>query len=182
MTDIVSPAVRSRMMSGIRSKNTGPEISVRKALHRKGLRYRLHARDLPGKPDITLPRHRAVVFVHGCFWHGHDCALFRLPATRTDFWKEKIERNQANDRKAVDSLLAAGWRVAIVWECALHGKDFPDNLASELSDWITHHQGADRLEIRGYHRTMSTTDSSTVLLPKNENAARKKQDDTRASR
>ncbi len=97
MPDIVAPAVRSRMMAGIRGRNTKPEIFIRKALHARGFRYRLHPRAVPGVPDFTLPRWRAAVFVHGCFWHGHDCPLFRLPGTRPDFWLAKIERNRARD-------------------------------------------------------------------------------------
>ena len=109
-------------MSSIRSKNTRPEIAVRREMHRRGFRYRLHAKELAGKPDIVLPRFRAVIFVHGCFWHGHSCFLFRMPSTRPGFWKEKIDRNRKNDANAIGALLASGWRVAIVWECALKGK------------------------------------------------------------
>lgn len=121
MTDIVAPAVRSRMMSGIRSKNTKHEVTIRKTLHAAGFRYRLHRRDLPGTPDITLPRYRAVLFIHGCFWHGHNCHLFKWPSTRPEFWSAKIEGNRQRDRKAYTALLQAGWRVCTVWECALRG-------------------------------------------------------------
>lgn len=101
----------------------------------------------PGKPDIVLPRYRAVVFVHGCFWHGHDCPLFRLPGTRTEFWKDKIGRNRANDQKARDALLAAGWRVAVVWECALRGSGVDlDIVAQRLAGWL--HNGEEEIEIR----------------------------------
>ncbi len=109
------------MMSGIRGKNTKPELLIRKALHARGFRYRLHC-DLPGKPDICLPKHRAVIFVHGCFWHGHDCHLFKWPSTRPEFWRDKIERNRAVDAAAERALAEAGWRVAVVWECALKGR------------------------------------------------------------
>ena len=119
MVDVVDSATRSRMMSGIRGRNTKPEILIRSLLHRQGFRFRLHVRDMPGKPDIVLPRYRAVVFVHGCFWHGHSCPLFKLPGTRPDFWREKIERNQNNDNRAKRELLADGWRVGVIWECAL---------------------------------------------------------------
>ena len=122
MADIVTPAVRSRMMSGIRSKNTRHEIQLRKALHNAGLRYRLHRRDLPGTPDIVLPRYRAVIFVHGCFWHGHDCPLFKWPSTNSDKWARKIQTNQNRDAESVQRLLATSWRVCTVWECALRGK------------------------------------------------------------
>ena len=122
MVDIVAPSVRSRMMSGIRSKDTRHEVEVRKGLHAAGLRYRLHRRDLPGTPDITFPRYRAVVFVHGCFWHGHDCHLFKWPSSNSDKWKRKIRGNQSRDRTAVRSLLESGWRVFAIWECALRGR------------------------------------------------------------
>jgi len=120
--DIVSAATRSRMMSGIRGKNTKPELAIRSALHREGFRFRLHRKDLPGCPDLVFPRHHAVLFVHGCFWHGHDCHLFRWPATRQEFWRGKIEGNIARDKKQRAALLDAGWRIATVWECAMKGR------------------------------------------------------------
>lgn len=137
MADVVDAATRSRMMSGIRGKNTRPELLIRKALHARGFRYRLHC-DLPGKPDICLPKHRAVIFVHGCFWHGHDCHLFKWPKTRPEFWCEKIERNRAVDEAALLALREAGWRVATVWECALKGRLrlSPDQVLLELERWL----------------------------------------------
>jgi DNA mismatch endonuclease (patch repair protein) len=125
------------MMSGIHGRNTKPEILIRSLLHRRGFRFRLHVRDLPGKPDIVLPRYHAVVFVHGCFWHGHDCPLFKWPSTRPEFWREKIERNRANDSKVTGALLAGGWRVGIVWECAVRGpgKDI-EGIAQSMTDFI----------------------------------------------
>ncbi|SFO21503.1 DNA mismatch endonuclease, patch repair protein [Nitrosospira briensis] len=129
MTDIVDAATRSRMMSGIRAINTKPELHVRSLLHRQGFRFRLHVRDLPGKPDIVLPRHHAVIFVHGCFWHGHDCPLFRIPSTRPDFWQTKIDRNRENDHRATAALNAAGWRTLTVWECAIRGRRRLDDVA-----------------------------------------------------
>lgn len=122
MADVVDPATRSRMMSGIRGKNTRPEMLIRRGLHARGFRFRLHCK-LPGKPDICLPKYRAVIFVHGCFWHGHDCRLFKWPSTRPDFWRTKIERNRSNDASAQAMLLGAGWRVGTIWECALKGRD-----------------------------------------------------------
>lgn len=122
MPDIVDAATRSRMMRGIRGKNTRPELLVRSHLHGAGFRFSLHRRTLPGCPDIVLRRYRAVVLVHGCFWHGHNCPSFRLPDTRSEFWATKIARNRANDDRAVTELRAKGWRVAIVWECALRGR------------------------------------------------------------
>lgn len=130
-------ATRSRMMSGIRGCNTKPEILVRRQLHRLGFRFRLHVRELPGKPDIVLPRYHAAIFVHGCFWHGHDCPLFRMPGTREDFWRDKISRNRASDQKTKAELLAAGWRVGVVWECAIRGagKDTA-SVARRLGEWL----------------------------------------------
>ena len=137
MVDIVDAATRSRMMSGIRGRNTKPEILIRSLLHRRGFRFRLDARDLAGRPDIVLPRYRAVIFVHGCFWHGHDCHLFKWPQTRPEFWRDKIGRNRANDAKSQAALLDAGWRVATVWECALRGANRDiDGVLQRLVDWL----------------------------------------------
>jgi len=148
MADVVDSATRSRMMSGIRARDTRPEMQVRQILHRMGFRFRLHVRKLPGTPDIVLPRWRAVVFVHGCFWHGHDCPYFRLPKTRTDFWREKISRNQHKDYSARQSLRAAGWRVGIVWECALRGANRNiENVTRQLEQWL--HAQTEEVEIRG---------------------------------
>lgn len=123
MADRLTPEQRRLNMRRVRAKDTKPEMTVRHLLHDQGFRYRLHRRDLPGRPDIVLPRWRAVVFVHGCFWHGHGCSLFRLPATRTEFWSAKIEGNRRRDAAAVAALEAAGWRSLWVWECALRGKN-----------------------------------------------------------
>ncbi len=107
-------------MSGIRGRDTQPEMMIRRHLHAHGFRYRLCRKDLPGKPDIVLPRWKVAVFAHGCFWHGHQgCALFRVPKTRTQFWSEKIARNAQRDEAAIGALSDLGWRVAVVWECAL---------------------------------------------------------------
>lgn len=120
MVDVVDPATRSRMMAGIRGKNTKPELLVRKYLHRRGLRFRLHVKTLPGKPDIALPKYRAVVFVHGCFWHQHPgCKYAYLPSSRRDFWIKKLSLNASRDRDKANALLKAGWRVFTVWECEL---------------------------------------------------------------
>ena len=109
-------------MAAIKGSHTKPELTVRRALHAAGLRYRLHVKDLPGKPDLVFPKHRAVVFIHGCFWHQHGCHLFKWPATRKEFWEQKIGRNVANDLRAIERLQGLGWRVAVVWECALKGR------------------------------------------------------------
>lgn len=122
VADIVDSRTRSRMMAGIRGKDTRPELAIRKALHRAGLRYRLHDPSMPGKPDMVFPRYRAVVFVHGCFWHGHSCHLFRMPATRTEFWETKIRNNKERDSFVASQLRAAGWRCLTIWECAIRGQ------------------------------------------------------------
>jgi len=134
MVDVVDAATRSRMMSGIKGKNTKPELLIRSALHRRGFRFRLHDKKLPSKPDLVLPKYNAVIQIHGCFWHGHDCHLFKLPSTRTDFWREKIAGNVARDEKSLALLQAQGWRVLVIYECALKGKT---RLPFEaLVDWI----------------------------------------------
>lgn len=150
MADIVSPDVRSRLMSGIRGKNTAPELLLRKGLHRLGLRFRLHDRRLPGKPDLVFPKFRAVLCAHGCFWHGHDCALFRWPSSREGFWRDKIEGNRIRDRRNADALRALGWRVGCVWECALKGRKRlePETVLGSCDRWIRGTQP--HLEIRGH--------------------------------
>ncbi|HRJ51905.1 MAG TPA: very short patch repair endonuclease [Candidatus Thiothrix moscowensis] len=139
MTDIVDPATRSRMMSGIRGKDTKPEMLIRKALHKRGFRYRLHAKDLPGKPDLVFPKYKAVVFIHGCFWHGHEgCKYFKVPQTRTEFWLNKIEGNRLRDKQVRTQLEESGWRVGIIWECSVRYRrsDIINVLIDCLSDWI----------------------------------------------
>jgi DNA mismatch endonuclease (patch repair protein) len=121
MADIVDKETRSRMMSGIRGSNTKLEILVRRALHARGLRFRLGGAGLPGRPDVVLPRHRTVIFVHGCFWHGHSCQLFRPPKTRPEFWHNKIESNRCRDERVLWQLAKMGWRTGVVWECSLRG-------------------------------------------------------------
>ncbi|MFV3386778.1 very short patch repair endonuclease [Pseudomonas sp. NY15364] len=118
--DIVDPAQRSRMMSGIRGKDTKPEMLVRRFLHAHGYRYRLHRKDLPGKPDIVLSRLRVCIFVHGCFWHHHPgCRFAVLPKSRPEFWEAKLLANAARDQRVLKSLNEAGWRTFVVWECEL---------------------------------------------------------------
>ena len=149
MPDVHDQATRSRNMAAVRGKDTKPELIIRKGLHAAGLRYRLHVKDLPGKPDLVFPTYRAAVFVHGCFWHGHACPLFKLPETRAEFWRQKIESNVARDEAAMVKLRGLGWRVGVVWECALRGKDRRDltDVLSELSSWIR--SDADRITIAG---------------------------------
>ncbi|QJI34068.1 very short patch repair endonuclease [Pseudomonas sp. ADAK13] len=120
MTDFLSPKERSERMARIKGSNTRPEIALRKALHSLGLRYRLNGADLPGKPDLVFPRYKAVVFVHGCFWHRHvDCNIATIPKSNTAFWVEKFEKNVARDDRVTKLLETAGWRVFVVWECQL---------------------------------------------------------------
>lgn len=125
-------------MSGIRGKNTRPELLIRKGLHARGFRFRLHSCAVPGKPDLILPRYSAAIFVHGCFWHSHDCHLFRLPATRPDFWAAKLERNRRRDAEVRDALRRAGWRILTIWECALKGKTRLDIevVIARAADWL----------------------------------------------
>lgn len=144
MVDVMSVEDRSLLMSRIRGKNTSPEMTVRRLLWRAGFRYRLHAKGLPGKPDIVFARRRAAIFVHGCFWHRHDgCTLFRLPKTRTSFWDDKLQRNRERDARTVTALVAAGWRVAVVWECGVR-LDAP-GVVQHLGRWLEH--GTDSIEL-----------------------------------
>lgn len=136
------------MMSGIRGKNTQPELQIRKSLHAAGFRYRLHGQ-LPGKPDLVFPSRKAVLFVNGCFWHGHDCHLFRLPASRPDFWRAKIDSNVARDFRVIELLHEQGWRVGTVWECALRGREKQqfDLVLKRIGRWLVSDQND--LSIRG---------------------------------
>ncbi|WP_300162352.1 DNA mismatch endonuclease Vsr [Solidesulfovibrio sp.] len=128
---------RSRIMSKVRQKNTGPEMKLRRSLHRIGLRYRLHDKKLPGSPDIVFPRFKAVLFVHGCFWHRHGCKATTTPRTNIDFWHKKFNDNIARDRRNIDALQNIGWRVAVVWECALKGKTAdPGEIAVLVQNWL----------------------------------------------
>ncbi len=120
--DVHSPEKRSFNMSRIKGKDTAPEMLIRRWLWTNGYRYRLHRKDLAGKPDIVLPRYRAAIFVHGCFWHRHGCRATTTPATRQDFWTDKFRENVNRDKRNIETLLNAGWRVMIIWECSLQGK------------------------------------------------------------
>ncbi len=137
MTDVVDSETRSKMMVGIRGKDTRPELAVRRQLHQRGFRYRLHDKNLPGKPDIILKKYNAVIFIHGCFWHRHNCHLFKWPKTRPEFWRQKITRNHENDVKALEDLQFAGWRVCIVWECSIKGASKNISMVSEsIVRWL----------------------------------------------
>lgn len=136
MVDVVDSVTRSRMMANIKGKDTRPEIALRKALHALGLRFRLHGKRLPGTPDIVLPKWRAAIFVHGCFWHRHEgCRYASSPSTRREFWNEKFAANVARDRRNQDRLISAGWRVRVVWECELKSKG-SNEVASEVNQWL----------------------------------------------
>jgi len=120
MTDVHSKEVRSYNMSQIKGKNTKPELIVRSFLHQNGFRYRLHSKDLPGKPDIVLKKYKTVVFIHGCFWHGHKgCKYFVVPKTRTQWWLDKINRNKAKDTESNNVLIDQNWKIITIWECEL---------------------------------------------------------------
>lgn len=137
MTDIVDQQTRSRMMSGIRGKNTKPELALRRALHARGFRFRLHSKNVYGRPDLVLPKYRAVVFVHGCFWHRHEgCRFASTPSTREEFWRKKFEANVARDEAVRGKLLEDGWRIATVWECALRKTDQVNASVDLLSAWL----------------------------------------------
>ena len=139
MTDVHSKEVRSYNMSRIRSGNTKPEVVVRKFLFKNGLRFRLHRKDLPGKPDIVLPKYNTVIFVHGCFWHGHEgCRFAVIPKTRTDWWTAKIGKNADNDAKSIERLQEIGWHVIVVWECMLRSKKH-DSILNALVAEIKKH-------------------------------------------
>ncbi|WP_247840337.1 very short patch repair endonuclease [Pseudomonas sp. MWU12-3103b] len=138
MVDVVDAVTRSRMMSGIKGKNTKPEVSIRRALHARGFRYRIHVNNLPGKPDLVLPKYKAVVFVHGCFWHGHSCRYFKVPKTRSAFWIDKIQKNRDRDALQVNALLVSGWRVLLIWECAVRSavKGQLPSLMDQVVGWL----------------------------------------------
>lgn len=137
MTDIVDPRTRSRMMAGIKGKNTKPELVLRRALHAKGLRFRLHSTKITGAPDIVFPKYGAVVFVHGCFWHRHSgCRYATMPSTRPDFWQAKFAANVVRDESVKATLLSTGWRVATVWECALRTISIVEDTTQQLVDWL----------------------------------------------
>ncbi len=136
MVDVVDPATRSRMMAGIQGKNTKPELLVRKYLHSLGLRFRLHAKELPGKPDLVFPKYKAAVFVHGCFWHRHaGCKYATTPNSREQFWTNKLSENVARDSYQIAALKGLGWRVFVVWECELRNNlTCLETLHSEITE------------------------------------------------
>jgi DNA mismatch endonuclease, patch repair protein len=130
--DIVAPETRSRMMASVRSANTKPELTLRRALHARGCRFRIHRRDLPGTPDLVFPSRRAVIFVNGCFWHGHYCRAGALPRTRREFWEAKISANKLRDERNITTLRQLGWRVSVVWECELCSS----HIIESVMEWL----------------------------------------------
>lgn len=135
--DVVDSTNRSRMMAGIRSKNTKPEIALRRSMHRLGFRYRLHSDALIGRPDLVFPKHKAVTFVHGCFWHRHrDCRLASTPSTRPEFWAKKFSNNVERDFEVRRRLSDDGWRIAVIWECSLKKPAQLEVTAMRLADWL----------------------------------------------
>jgi len=134
MTDRITPDRRSRNMSRIRGRHTGPEVRVRKGLHALGLRFRLHSRSLPGQPDIMLTKHHTIILVHGCFWHQHpDCPRAFRPASNVEFWTSKLQRNEARDIAVAQTLTATGWRVLVIWECETKDQGA---LSDKLRSWF----------------------------------------------
>lgn len=140
-------------MAAIRGADTKPELMIRRGLHSRGFRFRLHDRKLRGRPDLVFPKYHAVLFVHGCFWHGHNCHLFKWPKTREDFWRGKIEANVARDKSAIEALHKAGWRVGIIWECAVKGRMRKplNTVLGEVADWLRTSDGD--LELEGFSET-----------------------------
>jgi DNA mismatch endonuclease (patch repair protein) len=131
--DTVTKEKRSEIMSKVRSKNTFPELAVRKLVFSLGYRYRLHAKNLPGKPDLVFPGRKKVIFVHGCFWHGHDCRQGRAPTSRTDYWLPKLEENKKRDQAKIDQLATLGWRSLVIWQCKLRNRE---KLTESILDFL----------------------------------------------
>lgn len=148
--DVLSEDQRRFNMSRIRGRDTKPEIAIRRGLHARGLRFRLHRKDLPGRPDLVFPKHNSVIFVHGCFWHGHGCRMFVWPETRKEFWQQKIEKTRERDCNALKSLKDQGWRVLTVWECALKGPErYPfDDVLNHCEDFVRN-PSHDEMTIQG---------------------------------
>jgi DNA mismatch endonuclease (patch repair protein) len=137
MPDKFSRETRSRMMSGIKNKNTKPELMIRRELFKSGFRYRLHNSKLPGKPDLVLKKYMAVVLIHGCFWHGHKCRYFKWPKSNVEFWKEKIKGNRKNDRLVTKKLSVLGFRVCIIWECVTRDSELFPLAVGNVKKWLT---------------------------------------------
>jgi DNA mismatch endonuclease, patch repair protein len=150
MADVLTPEQRRLNMSRIRGRDTKPEMLIRRGLHARGLRYRLHDQSLPGRPDLVFPKYHTVLFIHGCFWHAHGCPRSKLPMTRQDFWQTKLTANAVRDRKAINALLADGWRVLVVWECALRGSAHQkESIVLNRAERFVRGAGAKLFEIAG---------------------------------
>ncbi len=162
MADTVNPVVRSRMMAAIRAKNTKPELAVRRGLHALGFRYLLHSARFPGKPDILLPKYQAVLWLNGCFWHGHNCPDGRIPTSRADYWGPKISRTRERDKKAIEAVQEAGWRSLVIWECAFRRKGAAalERTVQAAACWIV--EGAAAVELSG---TSFGTGTSLATMP-----------------
>ena len=147
MADVVSSSKRSEMMSGIRGKDTKPELLIRRGLFKRGFRFRVHLSTLPGKPDIVLPKYKAVILVNGCFWHGHGCSLFKWPSSRVDFWRNKIGENRKHDAESLGALKLRGWRALVIWECATKGRGkWPaEGMLDAVEKWVL--EGCEYTEI-----------------------------------
>lgn len=152
MADKITSTQRSKMMSAVKGKNTKPEIVIRKILYSAGYRYRLHVKNVSGNPDIVIKKLKTAIFINGCFWHGHDCHLFTIPKTRSDFWKQKIDSNTKRDKGNLEKLLNDGWKIIIVWGCSMKGKMKIDNI--RLSQLLLEAlMGADKIvEIDGIEK------------------------------
>lgn len=144
MADIVDPVTRSRMMSNIKGRDTKPEVIIRKELFRFGFRYRLHDKNIIGTPDLVLKKHRAVIFVNGCFWHGHGCSIAKMPSSNNQFWFDKIMKNKERDKRNADLLLDQNWRVLSVWECSIRGKEKLgiERTIDIISNWLVDHSNS----------------------------------------
>lgn len=167
MADIVDKSTRSRMMSGIRSKNTKPEVIIRKALHAAGFRFRIHKSDIPGNPDIVLKKYNAVIFVHGCFWHGHNCHLFKMPSSNVEFWERKIKRNRAVDARSSEEIQQIGWRILTIWECSLKGKNkLPlSDVIQSVFTWLTGSSSSGEILGSNNEGSSATKSHSTLSCP-----------------
>ena len=155
MTDFMTPKQRSQAMSKVRGYNTKPEKLIRSHLHRQGFRFRINNPNLPGKPDIVLKKYTTIIFVHGCFWHNHKgCKKAKLPQTRSEFWKNKIEGTVLRDQKNISDLTKLGWRVAVVWECGTKKNDELKYIINELTKWIIE-GNSERIELSGKNLYMN---------------------------
>jgi DNA mismatch endonuclease, patch repair protein len=151
MADIVDKATRSRMMAGIRGRNTAPELALRREMHVRGFRFRVHRHDLPARPDLVFPKYRAAVLVHGCFWHRHrGCHFTTTPSTNKAFWREKFSGNVARDRRNLARLQEAGWRTAVVWECELRKRSAA--VADRLETWLRSQAVHTNIPVRPFRR------------------------------